>query len=397
METSAALAGACREKLLERFLRYTRIWSTSDRKKADAGIIPSEEREWDLARRLETELRSLGASDVTVTEHCYVCARIPASPGCEGVAATGFLAHLDTVDGVSGEAVKPLVTPTPDGDVRVTSDGTTLLGADDKAGVAEIMTLAEILLTHPEIPHGMVEIVFSPDEETGHGMDFVPLDWLTASQCYTVDGGDAGEVEVECFNAYKSEIRFTGHSCHTGTARPTMVNAVSMAADFTALLPRQESPETTDGVLGFYAPLEISGQMETASVTVYLRDFDDEGMKKRRETVEILAKAIEATYPGGSVAVTHTKQYSNMKEKLDEHPAVAELLVRSMRNTGLEPVFKPIRGGTDGSRLTEMGIPTPNIGTGSGNHHSREEWASLNQMERTVAALVELAKLWGEQ
>jgi tripeptide aminopeptidase len=397
METSVALAGAYRERLRGRFLRYVQIWSSCDQEKADQGIIPSAEREFDLARVLEAELKTLGAQDVRLTEHCYVCARIAASPGCEHSPPVAFLAHLDTVNEVPAEHVRPVVSKTADGDERVTSDGTTLLGADDKAGVAEIMTLAEILCARPEIPHGTIEIIFSPDEETGHGMDFVPLDWLTAKRCYTLDGGQAAELQTECFNACKSEIVFTGIARHTGTARPAMVNAVGMAADFVSFLPKHESPETTDGRQGFYAPMKIEGRIERASVLLYLRDFDAQGMQKRLQTVDMLAKTVEQKYAGSSVAVTHTAQYVNMKETLDKYPEVAELLAQAVRNIGLEPVFKPIRGGTDGSRLTELGIPTPNIFTGSGNHHSRSEWASLNQMTQAVAALVELVRLWGER
>jgi tripeptide aminopeptidase len=380
--------------LLERFVRYVQIWTTSDTKKADAGIVPSAAREFDLARVLEAELKALGAADVMVTEHCYVCARIPATPDCKNAPAVCFLAHIDTVDSVSGENVRPVLTE-KDGDTIISSDGTTLLGADDKAGVAEIMTLAETLFTHTAISHGEIEIVFSPDEETGHGMDFVPIEWMHSKACYTVDGNGLGEFEIECFNAYKSEIVFNGISKHTGTARPDMVNAVTMAADFVTFLPKHESPETTDGKQGFYAPMTISGHIEQAEVTLYLRDFDD--MKRRLETVEEIAKAVEQKYKGSSVIVTHTKQYTNMKKKLDLHPEVVDLMVRAARNAGIEPVFKPIRGGTDGSRLTEMGLPTPNIFTGGYDIHSRNEWASLREMQKAVDVLVELAKLWGKQ
>jgi tripeptide aminopeptidase len=382
--------------LLERFLRYVQIWTTSDTIKADAGIIPSAEREFDLARVLEAELKALGAVDVMGTAHCYVCARIPATPDCKSAPAVCFLAHIDTVDSVPGENVKPVLTQ-KDGDIIISSDGTTLLGADDKAGIAEIMTLAETLLTHTAISHGEIEIIFSPDEETGHGMDFVPVNWMHSKACYTVDGNGLGEFEAECFNAYKSEIVFNGLSKHTGTARPDMVNAVTMAADFVTFLPKHESPETTDGRQGFYSPMGISGHIERSVVTLFLRDFDDDGMKRRLETVEKIAKAIEQKYKGSSVTVTHKKQYVNMKKKLDLHPEVVDLMVQAAKNAGIAPHFKPIRGGTDGSRLTEMGYPAPNIFTGGYDIHSRNEWASLREMQKAVDMLVELAKLWGKQ
>ncbi len=418
----AILSAPFTDALLARFLKYVQIWTTSDSSRSDAGTVPSTERQADFAQLLAQELRTLGVSDVTVTAHSYVCARIPATPGMEDAPAVGFLAHLDTTEEVSGLNVRPNVLenyqgtpirladgagldPAQDaalaraaGDTIITSDGTTLLGADDKAGIAIIMSAAEELLKtapdgKPALPHGTVEIVFSPDEETGHGMDHVPLGWFTARQCYTVDGGQAGEIEAECFNAWKSEITFSGKAKHTGTARPDMVNAVTMAADFISFLPRNEAPETTDSYQGFYAPMEITGHLESAAVTLFLRDFDTEGMKQRLQNVETFAQAIEKKFPGAKVSVTHTQQYLNMKEKIDQCPAITENLVQAVRQAGLEPVFKPIRGGTDGARLTEMGIPCPNIFTGGHNYHSRTEWAALSQMAYAVQTVLNLIRL----
>jgi tripeptide aminopeptidase len=281
-------------------------------------------------------------------------------------------------------------------DTIVTSDGTTLLGADDKAGIAGIATLAEYLIGHPEIAHGPIEILFSPDEETGHGMDRVPLASLAASAFYTVDGGAVGELESECFNAWKADIAFTGVSAHLGAARGKMVNAVAMAASFIESLPAQESPEATDGHFGYFCPLEVSGSCEKASLTVYLRDFDRENMARRLERLEGIAAGVRARFPGGRVEVKKTEQYRNMKEKLDAAPEVLELLKKAAARAGVEPRMKPIRGGTDGSRLTELGIPTPNLFTGGHNYHSRTEWASLAEMTAMVHTLIELAKLWGE-
>ena len=406
--------------LLERFLRYTRQWTTSDPDRADQGIVPSTDRQWDFAKNMMQELQELGITDVSISEHCYVCARLPASAGMESVPAVGFLAHMDTSSEVSGENVQPQVVQNYDGnpiqlkggatldpsidiklqqvvgDTIITSDGTTLLGSDDKAGIAIIMTgLQEII--QKQLPHGTIEIIFSPDEETGHGMDFVPIEWLTAKQCYTFDGSTGGEIEDECFNAWRTDVVFTGKAKHTGYARPDMVNAVSMMADFLVLLPRHEAPETTDNYQGFYCPMDMSGHIEEAKVSIYLRDFDAASMERRKENVELFAKAVVAKYAGSSVQVTHNMQYLNMKAKLDQQPHIMENLVKAVKMTGIEPIFRPIRGGTDGSRLTEMGIPCPNIFTGGHNFHSRMEWASLSQMAYGVLTLLNLVSLQADK
>ena len=405
--------------LLENFLSYIKIWTTSDSQKADEGLQPSTERQFDLANHIKNQLEALKIES-HITQKGYLCARIPATKGYENCASVGFLAHLDTAGEVSGENVNPKIIENYDGktiplndeisikieenpqlakckgQTIITTDGTTLLGADDKAGIAEIMTAIQIL-QDKNIPHGQIEIIFSPDEETGHGMDNVPLDWLESKQCYTVDGGDLGEIEAECFNAYKSEITFTGKALHTGSARPNMVNAVTMASKFVSMLPQNESPEATDGYLGFYAPMEISGSMESASVTVFLRDFEDSGMNRRIETIDSLAQTCKSLFPNGNVEVKHTFQYKNMKQVLDKNPHVMQNLINAVKNVGIEPVIRPIRGGTDGSRLSEMGIPTPNIFTGGHNFHSRTEWACLEQMEYSVKTILELIKIYSER
>ena len=406
--------------LLERFLCYVKQWTTSDSSRADQGFTPSTDRQWDFAKNLAEELKQLGVTDVTVTDHCYVCARIPATAGMEQVPAVGFLAHMDTTEEVSGKDVQPQVIENYDGkainlkesvvldpeldpklktalgDTIITTDGTTLLGADDKAGIAIIMTaLSQIL--RDNTPHGTIEIIFSPDEETGHGMDFVPVEWITAKQCYTFDGSSLGEIEDECFNAWKSEIVFTGKSKHPGTARPDMVNAITMASDFVSFLPKHEAPETTDKYLGFFCPTEISGHMEEAKVQLILRDFDRDEMERRKQTVDTIAAAIMAKYKGSKVTVTHTMQYLNMKEKVQQHPHITANLVKAVEMAGVTPVFTPIRGGTDGSRLTEMEIPCPNIFTGGHNYHSRVEWASLSEMAYGVQTMLNLVALQADK
>ena len=405
--------------LLERFLRYVKTWTESNTENANNGVQPSSPMQMDFAKELENELKTIGITDIFVSEHAYVCARIPATKGYEKYPSIGFLAHMDTVDEVTGKNVNPQIFKNYDGGVLnigngvvldpakdkllaqskgqtiITTDGSTLLGADDKAGIAAIMTAAENIIRE-NIPHGQIEIIFSPDEETGHGMDNVPTDWIQSKQCYTLDGGHIGELETECFTAYKSELTFTGISTHTGTARPNMVNSITMLSAFVNFLPQTESPETTDGYQGFYAPMQISGGIEQSNLTIFNRDFTMEKMQKRLDNIDIFAKAIEAKFPGGKVDVKHTKQYVNMKEKLDENPLVVEKLVQAVKKLGITPTFSPIRGGTDGSRLTEMGIPTPNVFTGGHNFHSRKEWASLEQMEAASKTVIELVKLWAE-
>ncbi|MBR6295721.1 MAG: peptidase T [Treponema sp.] len=400
--------------LMERFLRYVKIWSESDGEAADSNKMPSTDRQWDMAAALKSELEALGLSDVQTTAFCYTYGRLEASKGMEEVPSFCLLSHIDTVDEVSGKNVNPLVHENYDGkpiklpygnildpesdpylagckgDTIITSDGNTLLGADDKAGVSEIMTMLEYLVVHPEIKHGAIEVIFSPDEETGHGMDHVPLDLLKSKFAYTVDGGHIGELETECFNAFRSDVTFTGKATHTGSARPSMVNAVCMASSFVANLPRHQMPETTDGHMGFFAPMQIEGSIESATVSLLLRDFTESGMDERKRLVEEIASTVAHSF-GGKSEVKHTQQYINMKSVLDKNPDVVKKLSAAYRAAGINPVFPPIRGGTDGSRLTEMGIPTPNIFTGGHNFHSRSEWASFSQMILAVEVLINLA------
>jgi len=409
-------------ELLQRFLKYVKVYTTSSSEKADKGFQPSEEREFDLANILADELKELGLKDVQITGHCYVYGFLEASAECKHAAPFCLIAHMDTAGEVTGKDVKPQIIENYSGkpinlkcgvtldpvtdkalaqaakelDTIITTDGTTLLGADDKAGIAEIITALSYLTAHPEVKHGKIEILFSPDEETGHGMDNVPLNLISAKMAYTVDGGHIGELEDECFNAWKSDITFTGHSVHTGTAREGgLVNAATMASSFVASLPRHEAPETTDKYQGFYAPMEITGSIEKAHVMLLLRDFTMAGMKKRRNFIDQLAKLTADTF-GGKAEVIHTQQYLNMKEKLNEHPEVLQALYKAFENADVIPVNTPIRGGTDGSRLTEMGIPTPNIFTGGHNYHSRSEWASLSQMQAAAEVLVQLAEILGK-
>jgi tripeptide aminopeptidase len=409
------LSGPRTAEAIERLVRYATIETTSDR---HAEVTPTTETQWVLARLLVDELKGLGIKDVRLDERCYLIATLPASPGLESAPVIGLMAHMDTASDVSGANVKARVIKNYDGaavklsegyvldpaefpdlsdhkgDTIIVTDGTTLLGADDKAGIAEIMTAIHALIENPSIRHGPLEIIFTPDEETGKGMDRFPLSAIKAKACYTFDGGKLGEVEAECFTAYEVKAEFLGKVIHIGSARGKLANAVAMAASFVSMLPRSEAPESTDGWYGYYCPLEIQGGLEKATVDVFLRDFSMKDMEGRIETVKALAKAVEAQFPLGRVKLEVIKQYVNMREKLDETPEVLERSMEAARRAGVDPVIRPIRGGTDGARLTELGIPTPNLYTGGYNYHSRFEWASASEMAATVDTILELVKLW---
>jgi len=399
--------------IVPRFLKYVVIDTESNR---DVQETPSTPGQWELANILRDELHEIGLNDVKVTNSCYVIARLPPTKGSENKPCIGFLAHLDTAGDVCGCNVKPQYVQNYDGSVIdlmyglrldpaiepglaeqkgkaiIHSDGTTLLGADNKAGIAEIMAAVEYLFANPQIEHGPVEIIFTPDEETGKGLPDFPLEEIKSVYCYTVDGGPAGEIESECFNAYKADIVFLGKVIHVGHARGILANAALMASTFAALLPRSESPEATDGYYGYYCPIEIAGNLEKATLEVFLRDFETTGMERRLAALDTFAKTVEAQFPGGKVIVKKEPQYYNMKVKIDEKPDVLDKLKQAVQKVGLEWHLKPIRGGTDGSRLTELGIPTPNIFTGGRNFHSRLEWISVSEMCDACKVIIELIK-----
>ena len=399
-----------KKRLLERFLRYVKVWTESDGAAADRGVFPSTQRQFDLAKILESELVAMGLEQIQVTEDCYVYGYLPGNMPASGgpSRASGsrslreltkfssktcetmlFLAHMDTVDEVSGKDVQPVLTANG-GDTIISSDGTTLLGGDDKAGVAAIMSALEYLTEHPEVVHCPIEVLFSPDEETGHGMDKVPLSLIKSKSAYTVDGGSEGELECECFNAWGCEVLFTGKACHTGDAKAGgMINAGLMAGEFVSMLPEDMRPETTEGYQGFIALMEMKASIEKASAQFLLRAFNIEEIEQEKEILQETAREIEKIY-GGKVEVSFKQQYLNMKSELDKHPDVVKRLEKAYELAGVQIIRKPIRGGTDGSRLTEMGIPTPNIFTGGHEFHSRKEWVSLNSMSKAADVLINL-------
>ena len=389
-----------KNKLLERFLRSVKVWTESDGAAADRGVFPSTQRQFDLARILESELTAMGLEQVLVTDDCYVYGYMPGSggiavpepvEGLEGPLADPILllAHMDTVDEVSGKDVQPVLTANGS-DTIISSDGTTLLGGDDKAGVAAIMSALEYITEHPEVPHCPIEVLFSPDEETGHGMDKVPLSLIKSKSAYTVDGGSEGELECECFNAWGCEVSFTGKACHTGDAKALgMINAGLMAGEFVSMLPHDKRPETTEGYEGFIALMEMNTSIEKATAQFLLRAFNIEEIEQEKEILQETAREIEKKY-GGKVEVAFKQQYLNMKSELDKHPEVVKRLEKAYEAADVKIIHKPIRGGTDGSRLTEMGIPTPNIFTGGHEFHSRKEWVSLNSMAKATDVLINI-------
>ncbi len=401
------------KRLLERLVRYVTIDTPSD---GHLSARPTTPGQLDLLRGLEKELSSLGVGDTEIHSGRVLIARI--AGGRPSAPTIGFMAHVDTVSEPSGNGVKPQVhesynggpielaaglrldpAATPDlarytGETIITSDGTTILGADDKAGVAELMTAAEALAARPAAGRGPVELFFTTDEETGFGMQGFPLDKMRSSCCYTLDGEGEGGIEAECFHAYKVQVHFAGCVFHLGSARGRLVNAVEMAAALVAMLPASESPQATDERFGYYCPYEVRGNVGETDLTILLRDFDDTECARRIEAIRAAAAAVERTHAGGAVRVEAEKQYANMSEALQRAPEVLRRLEEAVRGTGVEPEYKLIRGGTDGARLTEMGIPTPNIFDGGYNYHSQLEWAALPAMVRATQVVLNLVELW---
>ena len=407
-----------RTTALERFLRYVRIDTRSDE---NSRSVPSTAGQLTLMHLLADELRAIGAADVVVDGNGYLTATVPPAAGYEHVPVIGFIAHVDTSPEMSGTDVRPIVHERYDGrdivlpddpsavlrasehpalaarigDDIVTASGLTLLGGDDKAGVAEIMAAAEYLLAHPEIAHGRLRIGFTPDEEIGRGADHFDVQRFGASCAYTLDGGSRGELEWESFSADLFTAVFKGFNTHPGYARGTMVNAIRVAADFIASLPRHElSPDTTDGYDGFVHVYSVEASVDRTVVKVLIRDFVSGELGTKRALLEHLARAAVDACPGAELQTSVTPQYRNMREILERHPAVIEHARAAIRRVGLEPIERPIRGGTDGSRLSFMGLPTPNLFAGEHNFHSRLEWVSAQDMDKAVETIVRLAEEW---
>lgn len=407
--------------VLDRFLRYV-TYDTQSKEGSDT--YPSTLEQLVLLRDLAGELQALGLPDAAIDEHGYVMATIPATTKKPGVPVIGFIAHVDTSPEIGGADVKPIVHARYDGSdlvlpddpiavLRVadwpylgeclghdivTASGTTLLGADNKSGVAEIMAAAEYLLAHPEIPHGAIRIGFTPDEEVGQGTKHFDVARFGAVCAYTMDGGMRGELEYESFSADAMTLTFKGFNTHPGFAKGRMVNAIKLAARFIERLPTDRlSPETTDGREGFVHPYVVTAGVEKTSVRFIIRDFVTAGLQEKEAWLESIAREVVAAVPGTSVEVKIDEQYRNMREVIDRHPLIVECAREAITRTGVALREHPIRGGTDGSRLSFMGLPTPNIFAGEQNFHSRLEWVSVQDMEKAVEVIVELARVWEER
>lgn len=407
--------------LLERFLRYVR-YDTQAREAS--ATYPSTDGQLALLRALADELRSLGLADVTMDDYGYVMATVPATTTKTNVPTIGFIAHVDTSPEMSGSGVTPIVHRQYDGrdlmlpddptavlrlsenpDLRdhmghdiVTASGTTLLGADDKAGVAEIVMAAAYLVEHPEIPHGTVRIAFTPDEEIGRGTAHFDVARFGAHCAYTLDGGSRGEVESESFSADAASVTFIGFNTHPGYAKHRLVNAIKVAATFLSTLPADRlSPETTEGHEGFVHPYTVTASVERTTVRLLLRDFTTDGLKAQARLIEHLAAQAVDQHPGSSVEITIEEQYRNMKVILDRHPEIVEYACEATRRAGVEVQRRAIRGGTDGSKLSFMGLPTPNLSAGEHNVHSRLEWTSAQDMQTSVETIVHLCRIWEER
>ena len=406
-----------REKLVNRFLKYVSIYTESE---AFVDKFPSTDRQWDMAKYLVEELKSIGLEDVSIDENGYVFGYVPSTVDHE-VPTIGFVSHMDTSPDFTAENVKPQIWENYDGgDIRlnenmilspsefpeltqykgqtiITTDGTTLLGADDKAGVAEIVTAAEYLIAHPEIKHGRIAVGFTPDEEVGRGADFFNVEKFGAEWGYTMDGSEIGELEYENFNAASAIVTFKGKSVHPGYAKGKMINAANLAMEFAAQLPNDEVPELTDGREGFFHLAKMSGSVTEARLQYIIRDHDMDQYEARKALFMQIAEDMQKRFDHEVVVATVTDQYFNMIEKVKEKFQSVEIAEQALKDCGVTPNIKPIRGGTDGARLSFMGLPCPNIFAGGHNFHGPYEYVPVESMEKATEIIVRIAELTAEQ
>ena len=404
-------------ELKERFLKYVAIDTQSSE---ESETFPSTEKQWTLLNMLVEEMKALGLTEVSIDKYGYAMGTIPASEGYEDAPVIGFLAHVDTSPDMSGENVRPRIIDNYDGSdivlnnaltMRVAdfpelknfvghtlihTDGTTLLGADDKAGVAEIMTAAEYLLAHPEIRHGKIRIGFTPDEEIGRGVDFFDVKAFGADFAYTMDGGYEGELEYENFNAASAKISIQGRNVHPGYAKNKMINAIEVACELNSLIPATERPQYTEGYEGFYHCVGLNGTVEQATISYIIRDHDADKFEQKKVWMWSIVDLLKKKYGEQVLTLTLKDQYYNMRKMVEPHPQVIELAKKAMTEAGVAPIVRPIRGGTDGARLSFMGLPCPNIFAGGMNFHGKFEYCSLDSMQRAMQVIVNLARLWAE-
>ncbi|MEC0443328.1 peptidase T [Bacillus subtilis] len=408
-----------KEEIIERFTTYVKVDTQSDE---SVDTCPSTPGQLTLGNMLVDELKSIGMQDAAIDENGYVMATLPSNTE-KDVPTIGFLAHVDTATDFTGKNVNPQiiesydgkdivlneklqVTLSPDqfpelsgykGHTLITTDGTTLLGADNKAGITEIMTAMDYLIKHPEIKHGTIRVAFTPDEEIGRGPHKFDVKRFNASFAYTVDGGPLGELEYESFNAAAAKITIKGNNVHPGTAKGKMINSAKIAMKLNSLLPADEAPEYTEGYEGFYHLLSIQGDVEETKLHYIIRDFDKENFQNRKETMKRVVEELQNEYGQDRILLDMNDQYYNMREKIEPVIEIVNIAKQAMENLGIEPKISPIRGGTDGSQLSYMGLPTPNIFTGGENFHGKFEYISVDNMVKAVNVIVEIAKQFEAQ
>ena len=404
-------------ELKDRFLKYV---SYDTQSSEESSTFPSTDKQLVLLHDLAEEMKQLGMVEVSMDKNGYVMGTIPASKGKENAPVIGFISHVDTSPDMSGHDIKPQVIECYDGgDIRLNqrltmrvedfpelsffkghtlihTDGTTLLGADDKAGVAEIMTAAEYLLSHPEVEHGKIRIGFTPDEEIGRGVDFFDVKAFGAQFAYTVDGGMEGELEYENFNAASAKIRIQGKNIHPGYAKDKMINALQVACEINSMLPVAQRPEHTEGYEGFYHLVGLNGTVEEAEISYIIRDHDRAKFEAKKHYLQGIVALLTEKWGAGVINLQLKDQYYNMREMVEPHPEVIDKALTAMKEAGVEPIVRPIRGGTDGSRLSYMGLPCPNLFTGGMNFHGKFEYCSLTTMKRAMQVIINLARLWAE-
>lgn len=406
-------------KVIEKFLKYVKIDTKSEE---EATTVPSTSKQLVLAEELVKELKEMGMNDVLVDNNGYVMATLPGNID-KNVPVIGFIAHMDTSPEMSGTNVNPKIVENYDGEdivlnkeqnivltvaespelkeyigkTLITTDGTTLLGADDKAGIAEIMAAVEYLIEHPEIKHGDIRVGFTPDEEVGRGADHFDVKNFNADLAYTIDGGVIGELEYENFNAAGAKVIISGRNFHPGYSKNKMINSMLIANEFISMLPADETPATTEGYEGFYHLLSISGGIEKTDLSYIIRDFDGENLKKRKVFMQDVVKKLNEKHGADIVAIEIKEQYRNMREEIEPVKYVVDIAFEAMELVGVKPLVRPIRGGTDGARLSFMGLPTPNIFTGGHNFHGRFEYIPTYSMEKAVEVIVKIAELYSER
>lgn len=404
-----------KQDLIKRLITYAEMDTQSNE---DNENTPSTLGQIELANKLVDELKEIGLTDASVDNNGYVMATLPATTS-KDVPTVGFLAHVDTATDFTGKNVKPQVVENFDGNdivlnkelnvilstkdfpelanykghTLITTDGTTLLGADNKAGIAEIMTAMNYLHNHPDIEHGDIRVAFTPDEEIGRGPHKFDVERFNAEFAYTIDGGPLGELQYESFNAAAAKVTFKGSNVHPGTAKNKMVNSAKLANEFIQLFPEQESPEHTEGYEGFYHLISITGNVETTEVYYIIRDFDKDNFANRKELVKSFVNHIKEKYGESSVELELTDQYYNMRDKIEPVKHIVDIAAGAMKNNNIKPLMQPIRGGTDGSQLSYKGLPTPNIFTGGENFHGKYEYVSVDNMEKSTQVIIEISRL----